>query len=204
MTGDNMQEARIGRETREKQNGHRSVILWFTGLSGAGKTTLAYAVEERLHKMGCRSYVIDGDIMRTGLCRDLDFSIEGRNENIRRVGEVAKVMIDAGIIAVTAFISPLRNQRRGVRALVEPGDFIEVFCRCPLPVCEKRDPKGLYRRARAGQIPDFTGISSPYEDPERPELVLDTAKLEVKECVNMIVALLEKRGVIPVPNAPAL
>jgi len=199
-----MQEARIGRETREKQNGHRSVILWFTGLSGAGKTTLAYAVEERLHKMGCRSYVIDGDIMRTGLCRDLDFSIEGRNENIRRVGEVAKVMVDAGIIAVTAFISPLRNQRRGVRALVEPGDFIEVFCRCPLPVCEKRDPKGLYRRARAGQIPDFTGISSPYEDPERPELALDTAKLEVKECVNMIVTLLVERGVIPVPNVPAL
>jgi len=199
-----MQEARIGRETREKQNGHRSVILWFTGLSGAGKTTLAYAVEERLHKMGCRSYVIDGDIMRTGLCRDLDFSIEGRNENIRRVGEVAKVMVDAGIIAVTAFISPLRNQRRGVRALVEPGDFIEVFCRCPLPVCEKRDPKGLYRRARAGQIPDFTGISSPYEDPEHPELALDTAKLEVKECVNMIVTLLVERGVIPVPNAPAL
>jgi len=199
-----MQEARIGRETREKQNGHRSVILWFTGLSGAGKTTLAYAVEERLHKMGCRSYVIDGDIMRTGLCRDLDFSIEGRNENIRRVGEVAKVMVDAGIIAVTAFISPLRNQRRGVRALVEPGDFIEVFCRCPLPVCEKRDPKGLYRRARAGQIPDFTGISSPYEDPEHPELALDTAKLEVKECVNMIVTLLVERGVIPVPNVPAL
>jgi adenylylsulfate kinase len=204
MTGDYMQEARIGRETREKQNGHRSVILWFTGLSGAGKTTLAYAVEERLHKMGCRSYVIDGDIMRTGLCRDLDFSIEGRNENIRRVGEVAKVMVDAGIIAVTAFISPLRNQRRGVRALVGPGDFIEVFCRCPLPVCEKRDPKGLYRRARAGQIPDFTGISSPYEDPEHPELALDTAKLEVKECVNMIVTLLVERGVIPVPNAPAL
>ena len=198
-----MQEARIGRETREKQNGHRSVILWFTGLSGAGKTTLAYAVEERLHKMGCRSYVIDGDIMRTGLCRDLDFSIEGRNENIRRVGEVAKVMVDAGIIAVTAFISPLRNQRRGVRALVGPGDFIEVFCRCPLPVCEKRDPKGLYRRARAGQIPDFTGISSPYEDPEHPELALDTATLEVKECVNMIVTLLVERGVIPVPNAPA-
>ena len=142
--------------------------------------------------------------MRTGLCRDLDFSIEGRNENIRRVGEVAKVMVDAGIIAVTAFISPLRNQRRGVRALVEPGDFIEVFCRCPLPVCEKRDPKGLYRRARAGQIPDFTGISSPYEDPERPELALDTATLEVKECVNMIVTLLVERGVIPVPNAPAL
>jgi len=199
-----MQEARIGRETREKQNGHRSVILWFTGLSGAGKTTLAYAVEERLHKMGCRSYVIDGDIMRTGLCRDLDFSIEGRNENIRRVGEVAKVMVDAGIIAVTAFISPLRNQRRGVRALVGPGDFIEVFCRCPLPVCEKRDPKGLYRRARAGQIPDFTGISSPYEDPEHPELALDTATLEVKECVNMIVTLLVERGVIPVPNVPAL
>ena len=199
-----MHDGQIGRETREKQNGHRSIILWFTGFSGAGKTTLAYAVEERLQRMGCRSYVIDGDVMRTGLCRDLDFSIEGRNENIRRVGEVAKLMIDAGIIAITAFISPLRNQRRGVRALVGPGDFLEVFCRCPLPVCEKRDPKGLYRRARAGQIQDFTGISSPYEDPEHPELVLDTAKLEVKECVNMIVALLEERGVIPLPDTPAL
>jgi len=199
-----MHDGQVGRETREKQNGHRSIILWFTGFSGAGKTTLAYAVEERLQRMGCRSYVIDGDVMRTGLCRDLDFSIEGRNENIRRVGEVAKLMIDAGIIAITAFISPLRNQRRGVRALVGPGDFLEVFCRCPLPVCEKRDPKGLYRRARAGQIQDFTGISSPYEDPEHPELVLDTAKLEVKECVNMIVALLEERGVIPLPDTPAL
>jgi adenylylsulfate kinase len=199
-----MDEGRVGRETREKQNGHRSVILWFTGFSGAGKTTLAYAVEERLHRMGCRSYVIDGDVMRTGLCRDLDFSIEGRSENIRRVGEVAKVMVDAGIIAITAFISPLRIQRRGVRAMVGPGDFLEVFCRCPLPVCEKRDPKGLYRRARAGQIQDFTGISSPYEDPEHPELVLDTAKLEVKECVNIIVALLEERGVIPLPDTPAL
>ncbi len=199
-----MNDARIGRETREKQNGHRSIILWFTGLSGAGKTTLAYAVEERLHRMGCRSYVIDGDVMRTGLCRDLDFTIEGRNENIRRVGEVAKVMLDAGVIAITAFISPLRSQRRGVRTLVGPGDFLEVFCRCPLPVCEKRDPKGLYRRARAGQIPDFTGISSPYEDPESPELLLDTAKLEVKECVDMVIALLEERGVIPVPDTPAL
>lgn len=199
-----MHEARVGREAREKQNGHRSIILWFTGFSGAGKTTLAYAVEERLHRMGCRSYVIDGDIMRTGLCRDLDFTIEGRNENIRRVGEVAKVMLDAGVIAITAFISPLRSQRRGVRTLVDPGDFLEVFCRCPLTVCEKRDPKGLYRRARAGQIPDFTGISSPYEDPENPELLVDTAKLEVKQCVDMIIALLEERGVIPVPDTPAL
>jgi adenylylsulfate kinase len=201
---ESMLETRVGRETREKQNGHRSVVLWFTGLSGAGKTTLAYAVEERLHRMACRSYVIDGDVMRTGLCRDLDFTMEGRNENIRRVGEVAKVLLDAGIIAITAFISPLRNQRRGVRALVDPGDFLEVFCRCPLPVCEKRDPKGLYRRARAGQIPDFTGISSPYEDPETPELLLDTAKLEVRHCVEMVIALLAERGVIPVPDTPAL
>ena len=199
-----MSEPTIGRESRERQNGHRSVMLWFTGLPGAGKTTLAYAIEERLHKIGCRSYVIDGDVMRSGLCRDLDFSIEGRNENIRRVGEVAKLLVDAGVIAITAFISPLRNQRRSVRALVGPGDFLELFCQCPLQVCERRDPKGLYRRARAGQIKDFTGITSPYEDPENPELFLDTANLDVKQCVEMVMNLLVERGVIPVPNTPVV
>jgi adenylylsulfate kinase len=199
-----MAETIIGRESRERQNGHRSVMLWFTGLPGAGKTTLAYAVEERLHMIGCRSYVVDGDIMRSGLCRDLDFSIEGRNENIRRVGEVAKLLVDAGVIAITAFISPLRNQRRSVRASVGPGDFLEIFCRCPLQVCERRDPKGLYRRARAGQITDFTGITSPYEDPENPELILETAKLDVKQCADKVINLLVERGVIPVPNTPVV
>lgn len=199
-----MSETTIWRESRERQNGHRSVILWFTGLPGAGKTTLAYALEERLHMIGCRSYVIDGDVMRSGLCRDLDFSIEGRNENIRRVGEVAKLLVDAGVIAITAFISPLRNQRRSVRASVGPGDFLEIFCRCPLEVCEKRDPKGLYRRARAGQITDFTGITSPYEDPENPELILETAKLDVKQCADKVINLLVERGVIPVPNTPVV
>lgn len=200
----NVNETNIGREAREKQNGHRSVVLWLTGLPGAGKTTIAYAVEERLHRIGCRSYVIDGDIMRSGLCRDLDFSIEGRNENIRRVGEVAKLLVDAGVIAITAFISPLRSQRRGVRALVGPGNFLEVFCRCPLQICERRDPKGLYRRARAGQIRDFTGITSPYEDPESPELLLDTANLDVRQCVDKVMNLLAERGVLPIPDTPAV
>lgn len=199
-----MNEVGVGREHREKQNGHKSVIIWFTGLSGAGKTTLAHAVDERLSKLGCHSYVIDGDVMRVGLCRDLDFSIEGRNENIRRVGEVAKLLVDAGVIVLTAFISPLRNQRRGVRALVGDGDFLEVFCRCPLQECEKRDPKGLYRRARAGQIKDFTGISSPYEDPENPELLIDTASLDVKRCVDMVMDLLVERGIVSVPDTPVV
>lgn len=199
-----MNDTNTGRDSGEEQNGNRSPILWLTGLSGAGKTTLAYAVEERLHKLRCRSYVIDGDVMRSGLCRDLDFSIEGRNENIRRVGEVAKLLVDAGVITITAFISPLRNQRRGVRALVKPGCFLEIFCRCPLQVCEGRDPKGLYRRARAGEISDFTGITSPYEDPESPELTLDTAILDVKQCVDKVINLLVERGVIPVSNSPAL
>ena len=145
-----MNQLMVGRENRERQNGHKSVILWFTGLSGAGKTTLAHAVEEQLYKLGCHSHVIDGDVMRLGLCRDLDFSIEGRNENIRRVGEVAKLLVDAGLIVLTAFISPLRKQRRGVRAIVGDGDFLEVFCRCSLQECEKRDPKG----STGGRGPD--------------------------------------------------
>jgi len=199
-----MSEISIGGESRERLNGQKSVILWFTGLSAAGKTTLAHAVEERLHRIGCRSYVIDGDVMRAGLCRDLDFSIAGRNENIRRVGEVAKLLVDAGVIAITAFISPLRNQRRGVRGLVKPGCFLEIFCRCSLQVCEERDPKGLYRRARAGEIRDFTGITSPYEDPENPELILDTDTLDVRQCVGMVIDLLVERGIIPVPNTPVV
>ena len=189
--------ATVTRSRRETLNGHRGVILWFTGLSGAGKSTIAHALEERLHMMGCRTLVFDGDNVRHGLCGDLGFSVVDRTENIRRVGEMVKLFLDAGVIALTAFISPLRSDRRRVRQLVGEGDFIEVYCRCSLDVCEARDVKGLYKKARAGEIKEFTGISSPYEEPETPELVLDTDKHTLDECVDQLVEYLRKTRVLP-------
>lgn len=189
--------AAITREQREQLNGHRSVIVWFTGLSGAGKSTLAYAVEEALHRRGCRSFVLDGDNVRHGLCADLGFSDADRTENIRRVGEMARLFLEAGLITLTAFISPFRQDRERVRSLVSPKDFLEIYCRCPLAICEQRDVKGLYRRARAGKIPAFTGISSPYEEPDRPELLVETDACTVDEGVAMVLRLLAARGVIP-------
>jgi len=189
--------ATVTRSRRETLNGHRGVILWFTGLSGAGKSTIAHALEERLHMMGCRTFVFDGDNVRHGLCGDLGFTVVDRTENIRRVGEMVKLFLDAGVIALTAFISPLRSDRRRVRQLVGEGDFIEVYCRCSLDVCEARDVKGLYKKARAGEIKEFTGISSPYEEPETPELVLDTDKHTLDECVDQLVEYLRKTRVLP-------
>lgn len=189
--------ATVNRQRREEQSGHHSVILWFTGLSGAGKSTLAHAVEEALHQRGCRTFVFDGDNVRHGLCRDLGFSGADRVENVRRIGEMAKLFIEAGVIALTAFISPFRTQRGQVRALVPHGDFIEIYCQCTLEVCEQRDVKGLYKMARAGEIKDFTGISSPYESPIDPELVIETDRLSLEESVSKVVALLEVRGIVP-------
>lgn len=180
----------IGSEHRERQNGHRSVALWFTGLSGSGKSTLAHAVEERLHGFDCRTFVLDGDNVRHGLCSDLGFSRRDREENIRRIGEVTRLFMEAGIIVLTAFISPFRTDRERARALIGEDRFLEVYCQCPLDVCEQRDVKGLYQRARAGQIPDFTGLTSPYEEPEHPALVVDTATLSLGACVDTVVALL--------------
>jgi adenylylsulfate kinase len=191
----------IGREHREQQNGHRSVALWFTGLSGSGKSTLAHAVEERLHERDCRTFVLDGDNVRHGMCSDLGFSRADREENIRRVGEMTRLFIDAGIIVLTAFISPFRADREKVRQLVGEDRFLEIYCACPLDICEQRDVKGLYRRARAGQIPDFTGLTSPYEEPIRPALVLDTAKLPLGACVEEVVNLLVEQEVIPAATA---
>lgn len=188
--------ATVTRARREALNGHRSVILWFIGLSGAGKSTLAHAVEERLHRMGCRTFVLDGDNVRHGLCADLGFSGQDRSENIRRVGEMAKLFLEAGVIALTAFISPFRKDRERVRSMVPHGEFLEIYCRCPLEVCEARDVKGLYKRARAGDIPDFTGISSPYEAPENPELVVDTANQPLETCVAQVLDLLRSRGIV--------
>ena len=189
-------EPTIYRTHREQLNRHRSAILWFTGLSGAGKSTLAHAVEDFLHNKGIRTFVLDGDNIRRGLCKDLGFSEEDRNENIRRIGEVSKLMMDAGLIVMTAFISPYRKDRQIARELVEVGDFIEVYCNARLDVCESRDVKGLYRKARAGEIPEFTGITSPYEAPENPEIELHTDSRSVEECVQDVIAHLQRAGIV--------
>jgi len=192
--------ATVTRAEREQQRGHRSAILWFTGLSGAGKSTLANAVNAALFEKGLSCYVLDGDNIRHGLCRDLGFSDADREENIRRIGEVAKLFLDAGVVVLTAFVSPFRADRDRARALVEPGDFIEIHCAADLAVCEQRDTKGLYAKARAGQIPEFTGISSPYEAPESPELRVETGNRDLEACVAQVLAHLESAGVILTPN----
>ena len=187
----------VTRKRRQKQNGHSSTIIWFTGLSGSGKSTLAHAVEEELHRKGIRTFVFDGDNVRHGLCGDLGFSEEDRTENIRRVGQMAKLFIESGVIALTAFISPFQVDRQRVRMMVDHDeDFIEVYCDCPIEVCEDRDVKGLYQRARKGEISDFTGISSPYEKPENAELIVNTAKLTIEESVVEVINMLESRGII--------
>lgn len=188
--------ATVTRIRREALNGHRGAILWFTGLSGAGKSTLAHAVEEELHQNGYRTFVLDGDNIRHGLCSDLGFTPEDRIENIRRVGEVAKLFMQAGIIVLTAFISPYRVERERVRGLVEHGDFIEIYCDSPVEICESRDVKGLYKKARAGLIPEFTGISSPYESPLNPELIVSTGKTSLESCVQQVISELKLRGII--------
>jgi len=187
--------ASVTRARREQMKGHRSLVLWFTGLSGSGKSTLAHAVEERLFQQGRHTFVFDGDNVRHGLCGDLGFSAQDRSENLRRIGEMAKLFIEAGIISLTAFISPLRADRQHLRAIFQPGEFIEIHCDCSLEVCEQRDVKGMYQRARAGEIPDFTGISAPYEAPENPELVVRTSEQPLEQCVEQVMALLA--GKIP-------
>lgn len=188
--------ATVTRQRREAQNNHRGAIIWFTGLSGAGKSTLAHAVEERLHQLGCRTFVLDGDNVRHGLCGDLGFSDQNRMENIRRVGEVAKLFMEAGVIVLTAFISPFRVDRERVRGMVEHGDFIEIYCDSPIEVCESRDIKGLYKKARAGQILEFTGITSPYEKPDKPEVIVETGHASLNDCVDEVLACLQARGVV--------
>jgi len=172
---------------------HKGAVLWFTGLSGSGKSTVAHAVEEELHQLGCRTLVLDGDNVRHGLCGDLGFSDADRKENIRRVGEVSKLFVEAGLIVLTAFISPFRDDRSRVRALIGEDDFIEIYCRSPIEVCEARDVKGLYKKARAGVIKDFTGVSSPYEEPTASNLMIDTANSSVEDEVRQIIAYLKQR-----------
>lgn len=189
--------ATVTRQRREQKNAHKSAVLWFTGLSGSGKSTLAHAVEEHLHQYGLNTFVLDGDNVRHGLCSDLGFSDKDRKENIRRISETAKLLLEAGVITLTAFISPFKMERAIARSLMPDGDFIEIHCFCPLPVCEQRDVKGLYKKARLGEIKEFTGISSPYEEPENPDLRIDTNLLTLEESVQQVISLLRVRNILP-------
>ncbi len=186
----------VDHEARRSAHGHSGVTLWLTGLSGSGKSTLAHRVERRLIEAGVFAYVLDGDNVRHGLNADLGFGADERKENIRRVGEVARLFTDAGAVVITAFISPYREDRARARALLEEGDFVEVHVAADLATCEARDPKGLYAKARAGEIPNFTGISAPYEAPENPELRVDTGAADVDACAEQVLAYLRSRGVI--------
>ena len=188
--------ATVTRERRNQLNDHKSVVIWLTGLSGSGKSTLAHSVEEELYNLGCRTYVLDGDNVRHGLSSNLTFSDDDRKENIRRIGEVAKLMMEAGVIAITAFISPFNKDRNLVRQLLPQGDFIEIFCKASLETCELRDVKGLYKRARSGEVKNYTGIDSPYEAPDNPELVIDTGSESLEESVAKVVNLLKSKEII--------
>ena len=189
-------QASVTRQRRNKLNNHRSIVLWFTGLSGSGKSTLAHALEEKLFQKGCRTFVLDGDNVRHGLNSNLDFSKKGRTENIRRISEVSKLMLESGLIVMTAFISPINKDRSEARQLISNDDFIEIYCKASLETCESRDVKGLYKRARAGEIKNYTGVDSPYEAPESPELIIDTDNQSLGESVSIILSFLELNGII--------
>ena len=189
-------EGYISRENREKLHGHKGAVIWFTGLSASGKSTIAHHLEKMLFDMDCSTYVFDGDNVRHGLCSDLGFSEEHRTENIRRIGEMVKLFIDAGIIAITAFISPFRKDREKVRDLVGREKFIEVYVKCPLHVCATRDLKGIYKKAKQGIIQNFTGISAPYEPPENPDLVIQSDEIEATIAANQVVDLIRRYKII--------
>ena len=189
-------DTEITKADREKRNNHKGVVVWMTGLSGCGKSTVATELQKQLFDRGCNVYILDGDNVRHGLNGDLGFSPADREENIRRIGEVAKLFAESGTIAITSFISPYRKDRDKNRALLKEGEFIEIFVKASLAVCEERDPKGLYKKARAGIIPEFTGISAPYEEPLNPELVIETDKLSVEESAQTIIDYLTEKGII--------
>ncbi|MGG1571734.1 adenylyl-sulfate kinase [Fictibacillus sp. NRS-1165] len=189
--------ATVMKEARRRLNRHHSTVLWFTGLSASGKSTIANEVEKRLYDKGLRTYLLDGDNIRHGINQDLDFSPADRKENIRRIGEISKLFVDAGMIVITAFISPFRDDRNLARSLLEAGEFIEVYTKCSLAECEKRDPKGLYKKVRAGEIPEFTGISSAYEEPFSPDITIETDKQSITKSVDQVIHYLVDRGYIP-------
>tara|TARA_Y100001978_G_C23615915_1_gene395944 strand:+ start:350 stop:988 length:639 start_codon:yes stop_codon:yes gene_type:complete len=186
----------IGRKQLEEMRGHKGMVLWFTGLSGSGKSTLANAVNESLHINGLSTFVLDGDNIRHGLCKDLGFSNEDREENIRRIGEVSNLFMNAGIITITAFVSPFIKDREKVKNIIGSTDFIEIYCSASIEVCEDRDTKGLYKKARLGEIKEFTGISSPYEIPTNPDLTVETGTLTLKDSVNKVIDYLEKNKLV--------
>ena len=188
------QNAMVTRQERQSRSGHESCALWFTGLSGSGKSTLAFALEKELHARNVGSYVLDGDNIRHGLNRDLGFSSDDRKENIRRIGEVSKLFVDAGLFVLSAFISPDEQDRLMVKELFQPGDYIEIYVKCTLEECEKRDPKGLYKKARSGQISNFTGIDGKYDIPGSPDLIIDTEKMTVEQSLTALLAYLEERN----------
>jgi adenylylsulfate kinase len=190
-------EGHVSRAERERLLNQKGALIWFTGLSGSGKSTIAYTLEHALVQRGHLCYVLDGDNIRHGLNKNLGFSAEDRKENIRRIGEVAKLFVDAGLLTMTAFISPYRADRDVVRQLLGKDDFFEVFCDAPISICEQRDPKGLYKKARAGEIKGFTGVDDPYEAPERPEMVLKTENVNPQQATVGLCELLEKAGKIP-------
>ena len=189
-------EGNVDRPRREALLAQQGVVLWFTGLSGSGKSTIAFAVEHALTERGRLAYVLDGDNIRHGLNNNLGFSATDRTENIRRIGEVSRLFADAGLITLSSFVSPCRSDRDKVRTLLDEGDFVEIFVNTPLALCEQRDPKGLYKKARSGEIPNFTGISDPYEPPTTPELEIRTAELTVEAAASLVLDLLEQRGKI--------
>ncbi|MGE7760013.1 adenylyl-sulfate kinase [Peribacillus sp. NPDC097895] len=184
----------ITKELRQALHGHKSYILWFTGLSGSGKSTIANMVESRLHDMGISTYILDGDNLRNGLNEDLGFSSDDRKENIRRIGEVSKIFVDGGIVVLATFISPYASDRENVRKKVQKDEFIEIYVKCPIEACEKRDPKGLYKKARIGEITHFTGVSAPYEEPENPEILIETSQYTIEECVQQVMNYLKDNG----------
>jgi adenylylsulfate kinase len=186
----------VNREDREKAHGHKGAVIWFTGLSASGKSTIAHIVEKQLHERGCSTYVLDGDNVRHGLCADLTFCPEDRAENIRRIGEMVRLFVDAGIIVLTAFISPYRQDRQQVRSLLSDGQFLEIHVDCPPEICATRDEKGIYQKAQAGIIKEFTGISAPYEPPENPELVIQSHEEDAKAAAKKVVELIERCGVV--------
>ncbi|MFP4018662.1 MAG: adenylyl-sulfate kinase, partial [Bacteroidales bacterium] len=184
------------KEEREKKNGHKGIVVWMTGLSACGKSTIATELQKKLFEMNCNVFILDGDNVRHGLNSNLGFSPEDREENIRRIGEVAHLFAESGTITITSFISPYKNDRDRARKLNEPGDFLEVYVKAPLSVCEKRDPKGLYKKARQGIIPEFTGISAPYEEPENPEILIETDKLNLEESVEKIIHYMQEKNIL--------
>lgn len=190
-------EPTITIDSRWKSNGYKSSVIWFTGLSASGKSTIAHALDKYFHENGIHSYVLDGDNVRHGLNKDLDLSPASRKENIRRVGEVSKLFVDAGLLVIDAFIAPYREDRRQVRGMLGKEQFIEVYVKCSVDECERRDPKGLYKKAKKGEIKEFTGVSAPYEEPDNPEVILETDKFSIDECVGRILDYLKEKKIIP-------